>query len=81
MGRTAYPRCKGQTFKLSNSMSMQTQSEIAEIFIDIVTKHGTDKKYRLVLPILILSPQKSFLLEYETHQIRELVLQARNLHF
>jgi hypothetical protein len=58
---------------------MQTQSEIAEIFIGIVTKHGTDEKYRLVLPILILSPQKSFLLEYETHQIRELVLQARNL--
>ena len=58
---------------------MQTQSEIAEIFIDIVKKHGTDKKYRLVLPILILSPQKSFLLEYESHQIRELVLQ-HDLH-
>jgi len=60
---------------------MQTQSEIAEIFIDIVTKHGTDEKYRLVLPILILSLQKSFLLEYETHQIRELVLQARMSQF
>jgi hypothetical protein len=28
---------------------MQTQSEIAEIFIDIVTKYGTDRMYRLVL--------------------------------
>ena len=61
--------------------AIQTQSEIAEIFIDIGAKYGTDEKYRLVLPILILSPQKSFLLEYETHQIRELVLQARHLQF
>jgi hypothetical protein len=61
--------------------AMQTQCEIAEILIGIVTKHGTDEKYRLVLPILILSPQKFFLLDYEIHQIRELVLQARSPQF
>ena len=61
--------------------AMLTQSGVFKKFVDTVTTYGTNRMYRLVLEIQIFSPKKSFLLEYETHQIRELLLQARSPQF